>query len=473
MDISLYPYVPDTITVHLGSPSSQAENVTVSFPDYVKNVASSEVYPTWETEALKANIIAIISFALNRIYTEYYPSRGYDFDITASTAIDQKFINGRNTFENIDLLVDDMFNHYIRRTGFVEPLAAKFCNGTTVTCDGLSQWGSQELAQQGYGYMDILRFYYGDNIELVTNAPVRGAERSYPGTPLRQGDTGANVVIIQASLNRIAQSYPAIPKINPLTGIFDQATENAVIAFQEIFGLTPDGVVGMVTWYQLVRLYVAVTRLAELVSEGQQFVGVSWEYPAMLSPGSTGESVRLLQYMLTVLSSFIPTIPHISVDGDYGAQTTAAVRAFQQHAGITADGIVGPATWDAIYQVFASIEHIVLDDQVLFPNVVSIPVSTAVPTVATIQRQLRQAAQVIPAMAAPRVTGTADRQTSQAISSFQRAMGLRPTGRTDQQVRTALAQLAQQAQVSSTVRHTQFPGHPLHLGSRDQEEGST
>ena len=184
------PYVPERITVHLGPPDATAANVTVSFVDYVKNVASSEIYPTWDESALRANILAIISFALNRVYTEFYRSRGYNFEITNSTAYDQAFVNGRNTFENIDAIVDNIFNDYIRRQGFVEPLAAKFCNGTTVTCEGLSQWGSQRLAEDGYNSIQILRNYYGNNIELVTNAPVQGLVQSYPGTPLRQGSRG-------------------------------------------------------------------------------------------------------------------------------------------------------------------------------------------------------------------------------------------------------------------------------------------
>lgn len=171
---TIAPYIPESITVHLGSPNSSAENVTVSFSDYVKNVLSSEVYPTWEPAALRANALAIISFALNRIYTEYYRSRGYPFDITSSTAIDQKFINGRNIYDNISELVDELFTDYLRKQGFVEPLAAKFCNGVTVTCQGLSQWGSQYLAQDGANSIDILRTYYGEDVELVTNAP--GAE---------------------------------------------------------------------------------------------------------------------------------------------------------------------------------------------------------------------------------------------------------------------------------------------------------
>ena len=232
MPVQVTPYVPRTITVHLGAPDSWAENVTVSFPDYVKNVATREIYPTWEPAAIRANVLAIISFALNRVYTEFYPSRGYDFQITSSTSYDQKFIRDRNVFENISREVDEIFNDYIRRKNFVEPLAAKFCNGTTSTCAGLSQWGSQEMAQQGYGAMEILRYYYGDDIELVRDAPVQSLGRSYPGTPLRLGSTGENVAVMKTMLNRISQSYPAIPKVFPVTRTFDQKTQEAVRTFQ-------------------------------------------------------------------------------------------------------------------------------------------------------------------------------------------------------------------------------------------------
>ena len=242
------PYIPQTITVHLGPPNSDAENVTVSFSDYVKNVASSEIYPTWEPAAIRANVLAIISFALNRVYTEYYPSRGYPFQITSSTAYDQKFIKGRSIFENVGQIVDDVFRDYIRYPGHVEPLAAKFCNGTTSTCDGLSQWGSQALAEQGYNSVDILRHYYGDDIQIVTGAPVKGVQSSYPGTPLRLGDQGQAVIQIQTMLNRISRDYPAIPKIPVVDGIFGANTQAAVRRFQEIFSLVPDGVVGSATW---------------------------------------------------------------------------------------------------------------------------------------------------------------------------------------------------------------------------------
>ena len=361
------PYVPQNITVHLGSPSSNAPNVTVPFSNYVKNVASSEIYPTWDESALRANILAIVSFALNRIYTEFYRSRGYDFDITNNTAFDQAFVNGRSYFENISALVDELFNDYLRRPGFVEPLAAKFCNGTTVTCEGLSQWGSQNLALQGYTSDQILRSYYG-NVETVLNAPIRGITSSYPGTPLRRGSTGPNVVVLQVALNRIAQNYPAIPKIPAVDGIFGSQTEATVRAFQQIFGLSPDGIVGPSTWYEMVRLYTGVNSLSELRSQGQQFYAINWTPPNSLQTGDTGEKVRQLQYMLSILSYYIPSIPPISVDGVYGQATRAAVLAAQRRFGLPETGVVDAATWDEIYDQYSGIENTTLRSQETFPT---------------------------------------------------------------------------------------------------------
>ena len=364
---TVIPFIPQRITVHLGAPSANAPNVTVSFNEYVKNVASSEIYPTWDESALRANILAIVSFALNRVYTEFYRSRGYDFDITSSTAYDQAFVNGRSYFSNISRLVDELFNDYLRRPGFVEPLAAKFCNGTTVTCEGLSQWGSQNLAQQGYSSTQILQSYYG-NVEIVNNAPIQGNTSSYPGTPLRRGSSGPSVVVVQVELNRIAQNYPAIPKIPTVDGIFGSRTEASVKAFQEIFDLTPDGIVGRATWYALVRLYTAVTQLSELRSQGQQFYSISWEYPNSIYQGSTGDKVRHLQYMLSVLSEYIPSIPSITVDGIYGPATAQAVAAAQQWFGLPENGsAVDRDTWDAIYDQFSGIENTSLRDPERFP----------------------------------------------------------------------------------------------------------
>ena len=382
------PYVPQNITVHLGAPNASASNVTVSFPDYVKNVASSEIYPTWDESALRANILAIVSFALNRVYTEFYRSRGYDFEITNNTAFDQAYVDGRSYFESVSRIVDELFNDYLRRPGFVEPLAAKFCNGTTVTCDGLSQWGSQNLAQQGLSADQILRSYYG-NVEIVNNAPVRGIVSSYPGTPLRRGSTGPNVVTLQVALNRISQNYPAIPKIPATDGIFGSRTESAVTAFQRVFGLTPDGVVGPATWYRIVRLYTAVTRLSELRSMGQQFYAINWSPPNSLKVGDSGEKVQLLQYMLSILSSYIPSIPPVAVDGIYGQGTRSAVLAAQRRFGLPETGSVDPATWIEIYDQYSGIETTTLRSGERFPGDGA---SSGVRTVTNITRSMQKPA---------------------------------------------------------------------------------
>lgn len=365
---TVIPYVPRNITVHLGPPSADAENVTVPFIDYVKNVASSEIYPTWEPAALRANILAIVSFALNRVYTEFYRSRGYPFDITSSTAYDQYFVKGRSYFENVSRIVDELFNDYLRRPGFVEPLAAKFCNGTTVTCAGLSQWGSQELAQRGQNSTQILRSYYGD-VEIVPDAPIRGSQQSYPGTPLRPGSRGPYVTVIQTELNRISRNYPAIPRIPEVDGIFGPRTEAAVRKFQEIFDLDVDGVVGKATWYALVRLYTAVLSLSELRSQGQQFYSIDWAYPSGLQQGARGDKVRHLQYMLSVLSEFIQQIPEVSVDGVFGPATRNAVIAAQGWFGLPQTGVVDETTWDEIYDQFAGIENTALRSEVTFPGI--------------------------------------------------------------------------------------------------------
>ena len=326
-----------------------------------RSVASSEIYPTWPEAALRANILAQISFALNRVYTEYYPSRGYDFDITGSTMNDQKFIKGRSTFENVDRLVDDLFTTYIRRQGFVEPLAAKFCNGTTVTCDGLSQWGSERLARQGSSTMDILRHYYGNNIELVSNAPIRDITYSYPGYPLQTGSSGNYITVLQVMLNRIGQNYPAIPRIRPVDGVFGSQTESAVKKFQSIFNLTPDGIVGQGTWYKLVSLHGAVRKLSELVSEGQPYTEIQGPSAGVtLREGSTGIAVSALQYFISIIGQFSSTIPSLTIDGIFGPRTREAVEAAQTRLGLPVTGVVDEQTWQRLYDEYLGIARTVL-----------------------------------------------------------------------------------------------------------------
>jgi len=237
------PVIPQTITVHLGRPNAAARNVTVPFTDYLKNVASSEIYPTWPENAIRANIYAQASFALNRIYTQHYRSRGYDFDITNSTAYDQAYIEGRSVFSNVAKIVDELFNNYVTKGDQVQPYFTQYCSGREVTCDGLSQWGTVTLANQGYTPYRILQYYYGNDVNIKT-APVKNIRESYPGRALRLGDISEDVRIIQRQLNRIARNYPAIPRIPSPNGIFDTATRESIRKFQSLFNLTVDGIVG-------------------------------------------------------------------------------------------------------------------------------------------------------------------------------------------------------------------------------------
>lgn len=349
--------IPNPITVHMGRPASSASNIRVSFPDYVKNVASSEIYPTWPEAALRANIYAVITFALNRVFTEWYRSQGYNFDITNSTAYDQAFVYGRTIYESISRIVDEIFNEYVRRQGQIAPYFTSFCNGTTTTCAGLSQWGTVSLANSGLTPLQILRTYYPNDVEIVETDVITGSLSSYPGTALRPGSTGLDVQTIQTYLNRIRRNYPAIPVITDETGVFGNSTQAAVTKFQSIFNLAADGIVGKATWYKISKLYAAVTRLAELDSEGTT-LGIGTVPPgSVLRQGSRGTDVITLQYLLNVAAEFYPSVASVSQDGIFGSGTHQAVMDFQRAMGLTADGIVGANTWRGLYNVYLGVQE--------------------------------------------------------------------------------------------------------------------
>ena len=347
-------FIPSRITVHLGPPASSAANVSVPFVDYIKNVASSEIYPTWPERSLRANILCQISFALNRIFTEWYPSRGYNFNITNSTAYDQYYVYGRNVFDSVSRIVDEIFNEYIRRPGRIDPFFAEYCNGTTVTCAGLSQWGTVTLANEGLSVEEILQFYYG-NVEIAETNDIRAIEASYPGTPLRRGSSGAAVRTIQQQLTRIRVNYPSIPAITRVDGIFGSETEAAVRAFQRIFDLSVDGVVGKSTWYRISYIYVAVKKLAELNSEGERPQYDDNTFPGILRFGDTGTSVQNLQFYLKTIAAFNPFLRDLAIDGRFGRSTEQAVRAFQKYYGLFEDGVVGENTWNRVVGVYLDV----------------------------------------------------------------------------------------------------------------------
>ena len=427
-----YPVVPETITVHLGQPNAAAANVEVPFAEYIKNVASSEIYPTWPENALRANIYAQISYALNRVFTEYYRSRGYDFDITSSTRYDQAYVQGRDIFENISRIVDEIFNDYIVRQGSIEPLFAQFCDGIRTTCGGLSQWGSVDLAQNGLTPYEILQYYYGDDINIVFNAPVGGVSPSYGGTPLRRGDFGEDVRIIQNQLNRIGKNFPAIPRITAVNGEFSAETEAAVRAFQRIFDLVQDGIVGKATWYKIKEIFNGVKKLSDITSEGLTISEAQRVYPRVLQLGDSGLGVRTVQYYLALLGYIWTQLTPISITGTFDEATRNAVLTFQQRSGLKVDGIVGRETWNALQRAYdATLANLPADYQAFAEDIYPgrfFALGDSGAEVRKIQEYLVVISQSDTAVPMVEVTGTFDTATENAVKALQRQLGYPPNG---------------------------------------------
>ncbi len=442
--MAIIPFIPETITVHLGPPDQAAENITVPFTDYIKNVASGEIYPTWPDSSLRANIYAITTYALNRIYTEWYPSRGYDFDITSTTAFDQSYGKNREVFEVISNIVDEIFNDYVVRQNEIQPLFTQFCNGTTSTCAGLSQWGTVDLAERGYSPFEILQYYYGDNIDLVENAPVQDIEESYPGTPLSVGDAGNDVKIFQRQLNRIGRNYPAIPKINITTGIFDVDTQNAVRKFQEIFNIPVTGIVDKNTWYRIKSIYNGVKRLGELVSEGLTFDEVALPYPGELSEGMSGYAVTTIQYYLNVIAYFNPNLNTFPISNTYDTNTVNAVKNLQTQYGLSVTGVIDETTWNRIKQIYADVyselpEGYQENFAKLYPGYFLTPGSSG-PDVTDLQTYLALIANTDGNIPVVTVDGIYGNETRDAIYTFQRLNNIPTTGSVGPVTWNAIAQ---------------------------------
>ncbi len=462
MNTQRLPYIPEYITVHLGRPDSDAPNVTVPFVDYVANVASSEIYPTWPESAIRANMYAQISFALNRIYTEYYRTRGYDFDITNSIAIDQSFVNGRDIFDNVQNIARELFTSYISRQGFVEPLYAQYCDGVEIQCNGLSQWGSVTLAEQGYTPYEILTYYYGDNIDIVTDAEVMGITASLPEYPLQTGSTGDDVRTLQIRLNRISDNYSGIPKINPPFGVFSFDTEEAVKEFQRAFSLTPDGIVGQATWYMIQQIYNGVKRLNDLNSEGLTLSDVTQQFPGVLRQGDNNIGVSALQYYLSYLSGFYSTIPPVAVDGIFGADTANAVRAAQREFGLAGDGVVGADTWRAIYNAYIGIVATIPlqyteGNTVPFPGVF-LRIGVEDDSVRLLQEYLNFISRYIPEIPSVNPTGYFGTRTQEAVVAFQNYYGVTPSGIVGPVVWGGITDLYSDLYNGSRLNEGQFPG---------------
>lgn len=349
--------IPQYITVHLGAPSSYAENITLSFIDYIKNVTSSEIYPTWPEEAIRANIYAEISFALNRIQTEWYKNMGYAFEITNCITYDQAFIRGRNIYENVSRIVDELFNEYVVNKESKAPILAQCCSGTTISCSGLSQWGTVTLANNGSTASEIIKNYFGNDMVIEKLLEIEGIEDQYAGDELKVGSKGKTVEKLQNMINRIADNYNVMNKVKERGGDYNKDTETAVKLFQEIFNIKPTGTVNRITWYKISEVYNNITTLSTLKEEGEKEynTGVSPEY--LLRYGDSGAAVREFQCYLSLISKYYSVIPPLKIDGEFGVYTKAAVLAFQKKfRNIDVDGIVGKQTWDKIYEVYCDLK---------------------------------------------------------------------------------------------------------------------
>ena len=426
---SRYPIVPNNIIVHLGKPDDNARNITVSFTDYISNVASSEIYPTWPVEALKANIYAIISFAMNRIYNEWYRSRGYSFDITSSSIYDQTFIENRSTYENINNIVEEIFNNYVVKGNSIQPYFTRYCDGRKTTCDGLSQWGSVSLANQSKKYLDILRYYYGSDISIKFDAPVGDVSEGYPGYVVGLGSAGNPVLLIQRDLRRIRKNYPAIPNITNTLGIYDEETVNSVKKFQEIFSLPVTGSVDKATWYKIKYVYTSVKKLSDLYSEGLNDNEVTFLYEDELNYGDTGIEVEYIHYFLDAIAFLDPDIPRLKTNSIYNDNSITMVKAFQSKYGLPVTGVFTYSDWKVLKEVYDKILKYLNTDYVsdLYPDYF-LSLGSSGDDVLRFQRYLLSICRYDHSIPGVRVSGIFDELTEKSVKKLQRDYGFDVTG---------------------------------------------
>lgn len=427
------PIIPTMITVHLGAPDAAARNITVPFVEYIKNVASSEIYPNWPDDALKANILAQVSFALNRIYNEWYPSKGYNFDITSSPIYDQKFTEDIQFFERTSRIVDEMFNNYIVKGNQVQPLFAQYCDGKNTTCNGLSQWGTVTLANQGKSPLEILRNYYGNDIRIIYNAPVEENIMTYPGFPVELGTSGDFVRMLKIQLNRIGRDYPAIPTIIDDSVYFNVETERAVKKFQEIFNLEVNGIVNKQTWYKIKYIYNAVKKISSIYSEGIGIDEAELLYNKTIQLGDTGGPVYALNYYINTIAYFDSSLPFLDLkEPVFTEKTKQMVTAFQKKYNIVANGVVDANTWKALREAYKQTLAIVpevcmCDVNEFFPGKY-LSFEMTGEEIINLQKFLYLICTKNHSIPGVVVNGTFDRLTRQSVVALQRRFGLEANG---------------------------------------------
>ncbi len=426
------PIIPTTIIVHLGKPEEAAEDIHISFIDYIKNVACNEIYPSWPEEAIRSNILAQISFALNRIYTEWYRSNNYQFDITSLPAYDQTFKKGRDLFENISKIVDEIFNNYIVKGNHIEPFFAKYCDGKNTICDGLSQWGTVELAKKGMTPTDILRHYYGKDISIIRDAEVAAPISSYIGIPLKLGDVGEHIRIIKRQLNRIAVNYPTIPTFDVIHEYFDIVLESAIKKFQDIFDLNITGIIDKATWYKIKYLYTAVKKLSDLYAEGITVEEIEAKYDLELKEKDEGDHVRALHYFLGVIAYFDSKVPLLDINSLYDANTKKMVIAFQNEYNLKANGIVDIITWNKIKEVYFNIIKNLPEDVFKYKDEIypgkSLSLGMTGSDILTLQQFLKEINIKDPNVVKVDIIGCFDTKTENAVKQLQKEAGLEENG---------------------------------------------
>lgn len=427
------PIIPTDIVVHLGAPEENARNITIPFVEYIKNVATGEIYPNWPLDSIKANVLSQISFALNRIYNEWYRSKGYDFDITSSSSYDQSFVENRQFFERVSQVVDDIFNNYIVKDEQVQPFFAQYCDGKVTTCEGLSQWGTVTLANKGYNPLRILEEYYGDDIKIIYNAPVGANIPTFPGFPVGLGEAGNYVKMIKVQLNRIRKNYPAIPAIDDLGVYFNIETESAVRSFQEIFDLPVNGVVDKATWYKIKYLYNAVKRISDLYSEGITIDEAALEFKQQLQLGDEGMPIYALSYLLGTVAFFNPNIVYYDLEGDkFTIETEQMVKAFQELYNLDVTGIVDVKTWavlrDVYEQTLRNVPKEYLNNLPEFFPGIYLSLGMTGDAVLTLQEFLYIICKKSHNIPGVKVTGEFDRLTEESVKYIQRQYGLTENG---------------------------------------------
>ncbi|MDR1000707.1 MAG: peptidoglycan-binding protein [Clostridiales bacterium] len=477
--------IPEYITVHLGYYTNAAENIRVRYKDYLKNVAASEIYADWHEAALYANIYCQISYTLNRLYTVWYRSQGYNFDITNSTQTDQAYTVGKVIPDNISRIVDNIFNIYLRREGRNEPYFAAYCDGKHTKCKfGLWQWQSDELAQQGYSTMQILHYYYPDDLGLAESNVFTDTTETYPGYALRQGMSGDNVKLMQDYLNRISGNY-YIPKISNPNGVFDEQTKRSVEAFQSTFNLDADGIIGKATWNKITYIYAAVKKLGEEDSEGE-YIGIS-KTPPTVTIGSSSdynqsnirELIAQLQFLLNYIAQFYNNLPYAIEDSRYTQTTLDAVISFQAAFGLPVTGIVNQVTWQKLYQVYWSIQGDLPPYEPEPPIETPDEISPAYPgyllkqgstgeNVRLMQQYLNALRQIYPSISALSVDGQFGLGTKSAVIAFQQLFGLSADGIIGRDTWNKIVQEYNNLTVESPTPTPAYPGYLISYGSQGQ-----